>query len=897
MVYANMNKLPFLLLLPLVVSLATCTPTSGTSISAKTLTSQDVLPTATPPVLKDIGSMLPIPAGTFQMGCDPENNAGVSCYSQNGSGPVLHPVYLDPYQIDKYEVTNGSYAQCVAAGVCSVPYSFSSPTRPSYYGNPEFADYPVMNIVWGQAGDYCKWAGKRLPTEAEWEKAARGSAGTPIYPWGDESPTCALADFGGSQGCVGDTSAVGSHPSGASPYGAQDMVGNVSEWVADWWDSDYFLFSSANNPLGPVTGDYKVYRGGDWNGSNLGVATRIDPDPNLLLYTLNPEPDSFIGFRCAASALDASSASSMPETVATATTEPAFSSAPPQSGKANVVGRVLWNQEPVADTEVRLCQGTYSSFGSIDCMGTEVSTTTDDAGIYTFANEPPGQYVIIVHGIDTDNWFIFQRIDPNGAYQSFLNSAEPTKFDLVAGQTLAINDMSIYKFDLELASPANMELFRENPTLTWNAYPGAAYYGLSIGYVSAAEKVLTNSLELKGLLPDCDYHWKVDAYNALGEKISVARIGTTFIMLGQVSSCTQRLNSPEDGAKLVEGGSIEFSWQSNPLATEYEFYLSDADTPFTRVSGTTYKLEQGLPPGSYTWTITAYQNGRQLASSDYSNFEVIIGGSTNAPENPPAGTPSQVPIPEFPMALIPAGSFQMGGLKCMLSSGGTCLSSEPGDDNPPHTVTLVAFKIDIYEVTYAQYAACEAAGMCRPLDSSHTSLSGDYGKSSYANHPITDVTWYDAVAYCTWRGGRLPSEAEWEKAARGGLQGMIYPWGDEKPVCTPGAENGAHTDNCQPSSTAAVGTYGSNAFGLFDMTGNVAEWMNDWYQSDYYAASPGSNPPGPESGETRVIRGGSFENVPSLQENNLSVFYRSGYTSPSTSLWDLGFRCVQDVGK
>jgi formylglycine-generating enzyme required for sulfatase activity len=549
----------------------TATRTSAPAEPSVTETLSLPVSTAAPKPPGDIPMVL-IPAGEFQMGSE----------SGDSDEKPAHTVSLDDFFIDVYEVTNALYAECVAAGKCDPPTDAKSYTRSSYYGNPEYADYPVIYVDWNMAQAYCEWRGGSLPTEAQWEKAARGGREGKAYPWGDESPTCTPGARNGANylSCSpGDTMAVGSFsPNG---YGLYDMAGNVWEWVMDWYLETFYNVSPASNPTGPDSGTYRVLRGGGWVNyvRNLRSADRDRGDPANTNYRR--------GFRCARSSSPALSATLVPTLPAT---------------------------------------------------------------------------------------------------------------------------------------PAP-------------------------------------------LLP--------------------------------------------------------------------------TDTPA-----------------------------------------------------PPAATSEPMPMGDIPMALIPAGEFQMGSdadealAECQKFHP-DCRRSRFEDEEPVHTVHLDDYYIDVYEVTNARYAECLAAGKCDPpLSNASNTRSSYYGNPEYADYPVIYVTWNMAQAYCEWRGGSLPTEAQWEKAARGGREGMAYPWGDEAPTCTPGAKNGANYSSCSPGDTMAVGRFSPNGYGLYDMAGNVQEWVMDWYLDTFYGISPSRNPTGPDTGQYRVLRAGSWFNL----EDVLRAAFRVGNV-PTVTFSDLGFRC------
>jgi formylglycine-generating enzyme required for sulfatase activity len=231
--------------------------------------------TASDPLLDR--SMVLVPAGEFTMG---------SLGGDSDEQPV-HKVYVSAFFMDKHQVAVGQYARFLEATHQERPAEWTAMNKPAYQNRP------IANVDWAEADTYCKWAGKRLPTEAEWEKAARGTDGR-TYPWGNEPPTQLHANAGKEVfSNRGTLTPVGTFDAGKSPYGIYDMAGNVWEWVSDWYDQDYYKSSPVQNPPGPRKGDYKVVRGGSW-GSGADDLRSADRETHL------PSFRGFgTGFRCA----------------------------------------------------------------------------------------------------------------------------------------------------------------------------------------------------------------------------------------------------------------------------------------------------------------------------------------------------------------------------------------------------------------------------------------------------------------------------------------------------------------------------------------------------------------------------------------------------------------------
>ena len=231
-------------------------------------------------------------------------------------------------------------------------------------------------------------------------------------------------------------------------------------------------------------------------------------------------------------------------------------------------------------------------------------------------------------------------------------------------------------------------------------------------------------------------------------------------------------------------------------------------------------------------------------------------------------------LAEDGMSLIPAGEFTMGRTKLTPDDKTTMRPRVLLDDRPDHKVSLDAYWLDKTEVTHGAYAKFLEATKRRP--------PYHWSKRPPDTTPIYNVDWEDARAYCEWVGKLLPTEAQWERAARGGLEGKDYPWGEK-------ADTKSALFNVQ-TGAGKVAAFPPNAFELFDMAGSVSEWTADWFEREYYATSPAKNPSGPAAGTYKVIRGGAWSDSAA----RITVFYRN-WVRPNQRTPNLGFRCAKSA--
>jgi formylglycine-generating enzyme required for sulfatase activity len=251
------------------------------------------------------------------------------------------------------------------------------------------------------------------------------------------------------------------------------------------------------------------------------------------------------------------------------------------------------------------------------------------------------------------------------------------------------------------------------------------------------------------------------------------------------------------------------------------------------------------------------------------------------------------------MVLIPAGKFWMGRAVTLVVDSINVRARDAYDDVPANNIYLDAFYIDQYEVTNADYAKfLSAKGGKAPWHWPQGTIPKGEEKI-----PLYNVNWFEATEYCQWAAKRLPTEAEWEKAARGGLDRKIYSWGDDDIDTSefrrlPPASNATKSRKGPPEAAGSgkvvpVGSFPPNGYGLFDIGGNVSEWVSDWYYDNYYPFMPKKNPPGPDTGLYRSVRGANWASAAGEGHPAHTVNFRN-FSDPELRITTIGFRCAKD---
>ncbi len=839
--------------------------------------SVSTLPPPPPPPAPAVPEgMVLIPAGTFQMGAP-----------GTFESPV-HSVTLDAFYMDTHEVTNTEYAAFLNAkgkhtdgNNTWIRLSGSNNSVKIRLSNGRYtpvaayANHPVAHVSWYGAMAYAEWAGKRLPTGAEWEYAARGGLVGQTYPWGNDgnnSQNRANMRFGFKY----DSMPVGSYA--ANGYGLYDMAGNHQELCLD----TYTAYSSGakTNPVRGATSiqallaSYKTakgareVRGGHWDSSLPGIKVHYRQGIKI------GGDNSVTGFRCVKPVSSPSTNSNDNDAVETTPTPVETTPTPVVTPVETPAGMVL------------IPAGTFQMGGS--------------------GFESP------VHSVTLNAFYMDAHEVTNTEYAAFLN-AKRKHAD--AGKTWIYLSGNNNRVKIRLSSGTY------TVKAGYGNHPVAhvSWYG-AMAYAEWAGKRLPTGAEweyaARGGLAGQTYPWGNDG-NSLGNRANM-RFGFKW-------------DSMPVGSYTGNGyGLYDMAGNHQELCLDtYTAYSSGAKTNPLRDANSSI---QALLANYLAATGTREVRGGHYDSSGgdiavYARRGIMIGGSNSvtgfrcvipiAPANnnnndgesqaqAPVQTPVKVPVKKTPtpvvtpvvtptlppgMALIPAGTFKMGS------------TTGDADERPVHTVTLDAFYMDTHEVTNTQFAAFLTA-KGKHIDAGKTWLDMSdpaigiglvagqetptyQAKSGHGNRPVIRVTWHGARAYAKWAGKELPTEAQWEYAARGGLVGKLYPGGD-----TIDATKANYGQNV--GSTTDVGSYAANGYGLYDMAGNVWEWCLDTYDDVFYQSSPTANPmsgdPDTMMDDVRVLRGGSY--LYSAQTTRVANRDRG---APVSTGRDLGFRCVKPV--
>jgi uncharacterized repeat protein (TIGR02543 family) len=839
-----------------------------------------------------------IPAGAFTMGASLD---GIS-------DAPLRTVTLSAFYMGQMEVTKAEW-DAVRAWAVSNGYTDLSG------GAGKAPNHPVQTVNWfhvikwcnarsekegltpcytvsgsvmrtGSAAPTVNWAanGYRLPTEAEWEKAARGGLSGKRFPLGDTishiqanyksstsysydiSPTLYYHPIYGT-GSAPYTSPVGSFT--ANGYGLQDMAGNVWEWCWDRYGT--YAVGAQTDPRGAASGSGRVLRGGGWGDSNASycrTAFRISYAPG----GYGPGADGSLGFRTARSSVLA---------------------AEPGSGYAVSVAGVV-------DTRYELTSVTPSN-GSISGVVADGKYVTGTTATLT---------VVPAAGYAFTGWTgaASGTVDP---LSLLMNSDKSIGATFTRQYTLTVSALS----NGTISGIAVDGKYLTGTTATLTAVPAAGY--AFTGWTGAGSGTANPLLVLMDADTPIGANFTPDTSDTDNDGLTSYQ---EIVIYGTNASLADTDGDGiNDGAEIAQGRD---PLRSEPIVSNLTFVqragtkLVDISYNVTAATPTVNVLLEISSDGGTTFSVPATSVSGAIGAGVTTGTGKTITWNTGVDWIGQYSTRMRYKVtatyPPVGMSLIPAGSFTMG-------------DSLDGDSNAsPRTVTLSAFYIGRKEVTKAEWDAVKVWA----VSNGYADLSVGAGKA--VDHPVQTVTWWDVIKWCNARsekegltpcytvggavmktgntapavnwaatGYRLPTEAEWEKAARGGLSGKRFPWGDAISQTEANFQNiggeiyqtgttGYHPSYGTGSApyTSPVGSFTANGYGLHDVTGNVWEWCWDWFGT--YAPGAQTDPRGASSGVLRAARGGSWYNVAGI----CRVAHRF-YNNPTIASRDYGFRSAR----
>lgn len=823
--------------------------------------------------------MVQIPAGTYTIG----SNAGGENYV------IEQTITLETFWLDKREVSNAQYAAYLADGGDGIPAQWQSDTFPTGQG-----DYPVQGISLEMAENYCGWAGKRLPTEAEWEAAARGREGL-LYPWGNEAGTVTLPRS--------ETYPVGTMSQNRSPFGVYDMAGNVWEWVSE--------------PYADVPSGQEVLRGGQY-GLVRDMAYRLLGDPTV------PSLYAAAGVRCAAD----------PDAVTVVPDEAIFFQddfADPESGWPNSNSETgLFGYHPPDDYHVEVfrpdavttvfrnpSQNDYTLEVEVRIDHTDTPEDQFRYGV-AFRRQGDNYYAFTISPL-TGAWQVFRqdgdtqeildsgtseemrgrttndtlRVDMSGDrfvfhlnniiltqlrddrygsgelgfyVETFEQSLAHIHFDSIVVREVEILPDPALLLSENFANPESGWPSEEDATGFVGYHPPDYYHvevsaanaeqlvspGLSYDNVAVEALVFvdhtdtTSGLFWYGLaarrngenyylfaIDPRARQWRISRYDAGAE---------TILAEGESEAITPDLGENRLVAELA-GSRLAFTINGENVSTVQDSGLVQGDIGFYVAT-----LDESLAHVHYDELIVRQMDESEIGEPSAAATPTAVPSATtdHAVHLPdptataePSATPETPPADPSNMVRVKAGIYPFG-------------ENQTGE--------LPEFWIDAYEVTNLQYANyLEATGATPPAGWPGTTIP-----EGLAEHPVEGVTWDDAAAYCAWAGKRLATEVEWEAAARG-PHGWLYPWGNRaSDVTLPG------------SGTYPVGSILTNRSfaGAYDMAGNVWEWVD----APHTPVNPGQ----------QVLHGGANN-----FQNDL-VFRAVGDPTSSIMYSNAGVRCAAD---